>query len=105
MNSVVTLVLLLLLVIPAIALAAITNVRMYGGAGGIGGPASQPGERVVEREVIETAVPTERLSAPVLAQASAADELAKYAALRDQGILTDEEFVVMKAAILGLSAA
>jgi hypothetical protein len=37
----------------------------------------------------------------VTAAASAADELAKFAALRDQGIITDEEFVAKKAQLLG----
>jgi type VI protein secretion system component VasK len=33
--------------------------------------------------------------------ASAADEIAKLAALRDQGVLTNEEFTAQKAALLG----
>ena len=39
--------------------------------------------------------------AGVATQPSTADELAKFAALRDQGILTDEEFAVKKAQLLG----
>jgi len=35
------------------------------------------------------------------ASSSTADELAKYAALRDQGVLTDAEFAAKKAQLLG----
>jgi len=59
MNSVATIVLILLVVIAAIAL-----VRMIGGPGGVAGPTTRPlppTQRVVEREVIETDVPPERL--------------------------------------------
>lgn len=38
---------------------------------------------------------------PAPAAASVADELAKFAALRDQGILTEDEFAARKAALLG----
>jgi hypothetical protein len=40
-------------------------------------------------------------SNPAQAQSSLADELAKLAQLRDQGILTDDEFASQKAKLLG----
>jgi hypothetical protein len=40
------------------------------------------------------------LSAPAAASVSVADELAKFAALRDQGVLTEEEFQIRKASLL-----
>lgn len=49
---------------------------------------------------IRTAI-AERGRGVVVAAASDADELAKLAALRDQGVLTDEEFALQKAKILG----
>ena len=41
-------------------------------------------------------------AAPETAESSDIDQLKKYAALRDQGILTEEEFAAKKAQILGL---
>jgi hypothetical protein len=41
-------------------------------------------------------------SAPAVAPLSPADELAKFAALRDQGIITPEDFEAKKRQLLGL---
>lgn len=54
------------------------------------------------RTAVEAAIAAGSAPTVVQQQASAADELSKYAALRDQGILTEEEFAAKKAQILGL---
>jgi len=48
------------------------------------------------------AAPPPEAPAPEPAESSDIDQLKKFAALRDQGILTEEEFAAKKAQILGI---
>jgi hypothetical protein len=58
----------------------------------------QAGEFAKLRVMVETKIMSRKANQSI----SAADELEKFAALRDRGILTDEEFQHKKRAILGL---
>ena len=46
--------------------------------------------------------PEEEAAAPEAAESSDVEQLKQFAALRDQGILTEEEFAAKKAQILGI---
>ena len=54
------------------------------------------------RDASDVEVGTEPATAPAAASPSPADELAKLAELRNQGVLTDAEFEAQKQKILGL---
>jgi hypothetical protein len=51
--------------------------------------------------VVAKADPAPAVAAPVVQQASTADELAKLAALKDRGIITADEFAAQKKKLLG----
>ena len=62
------------------------------------------GKGMAERDVkdYQTAeAATQRYIRDTVGSTSSADEIAKLAALRDQGVLTDAEFQTQKAALLG----
>ena len=59
---------------------------------------SQMKEFEVLRDAVEAAI--QRGPQPPVVTASIPDQIAQYAALRDQGILTEEEFAAKKASLL-----
>jgi Short C-terminal domain/Domain of unknown function (DUF4429) len=54
------------------------------------------------RQLVEARIAQSRQQVAAPATASTADEIAKLAALRDRGVLTDEEFQQQKRKLLGL---
>lgn len=60
------------------------------------------GRQAEEFAKLRTIIETKIMSPKPNQSISAADELEKFAALRDRGILTDEEFQQKKRALLGL---
>ena len=59
-------------------------------------------QTVTSADVEEGAAPAGAAAAPAGGSAAYAEEIQKLAALRDQGVLTDEEFDAAKQKVLGL---
>ena len=55
-------------------------------------------KKAIEKQIEAAHKPNQQVAAPV----SEADELAKFAKLRDDGIISPDEFEAKKKAILGL---
>jgi hypothetical protein len=68
------------------------------------GAKSAQGSAAAEQAPPDAAAPTPDAAptAPGNGESSKIEELKQFAALKDQGILTDEEFTAKKAQILGL---
>ena len=80
-----------------------TTAVVAGTAASMGARSAQRSAAAAEAQAAPPApAPEEEAAAPEAAESSDVEQLKQFAALRDQGILTEEEFAAKKAQILGI---
>ena len=80
-----------------------TTAVVAGTAANMGARSAQRSAEAAQAEAAPpAAVPADEPAAPEAAESPQIEELKQLAALKDQGILTEEEFSAKKAQILGL---
>ncbi|HEY0998440.1 MAG TPA: SHOCT domain-containing protein [Streptosporangiaceae bacterium] len=76
---------------------------MAGTAANMGARSAQRSAAAAQEQAAPPApAPAEEPAAPAATESPEIEQLKQFAALRDQGILTEEEFAAKKAQILGL---
>ncbi len=77
------------------------TAAVVGGAAHMGAKSAQKGQ--AQQQAAAAAPPPAAEAAPTApAEPDPATEIQKYAALKDQGLITEEEFAAKKKAILGI---
>jgi Short C-terminal domain len=79
-----------------------TTAVVAGTAARMGAKSAQRNATAAQPEAVPPASPADGAAAPDAAESSQVRELEELAALKDKGILTEEEFAAKKAQILGL---
>jgi len=80
-----------------------TTAVVAGTAASMGARSAQRSAAAAEAQAAPPApAPEEEAAAPEAAESTDIEQLKQFAALRDQGILTEEEFAAKKAQILGI---
>ena len=80
-----------------------TTAVVAGTAASMGARSAQRSAATAEAQAAPPApAPEEEAAAPEAAESTDIEQLKQFAALRDQGILTEEEFAAKKAQILGI---
>ena len=80
-----------------------TTAVVAGTAASMGARSAQRSAAAAEAQAAPPApAPEEEAAAPEAAESTDVEQLKQFAALRDQGILTEEEFAAKKAQILGI---
>ena len=80
-----------------------TTAVVAGTAASMGARSAQRSAAAAEAQAAPPApAPEEEAAAPEAAESTDIEQLKQFAALRDQGILTEEEFAASKAKILGI---
>jgi hypothetical protein len=75
------------------------TAAVVGGAAHMGAKSAQKGQA---QQAAAAPPPAAEAAPPTSAEPDPAAEIQKYAALRDQGLITEEEFAAKKKAILGI---
>jgi hypothetical protein len=75
------------------------TAAVVGGAAHMGAKSAQKGQA---QQAAAAPPPAAEAAPPTPAEPDPAAEIQKYAALRDQGLITEEEFAAKKKAILGI---
>ena len=76
------------------------TAAVVGGAAHMGAKSAQKGQ--AQQQAAAAPPPAAEAAPPTPAEPDPAAEIQKYAALRDQGLITEEEFAAKKKAILGI---
>ena len=80
-----------------------TTAVVAGTAASMGARSAQRSAAAAEAQAAPPApAPEDEAAAPEAAESTDIEQLKQFAALRDQGILTEEEFAAKKAQILGI---
>ncbi|MGA8465654.1 MAG: SHOCT domain-containing protein [Trebonia sp.] len=79
-----------------------TTAVVAGTAANMGARSAQRSAEAQAQDAPPAAAPADEPAAPEAAESPQIQELRQLAALKDQGILTEEEFSAKKAQILGL---
>lgn len=79
-----------------------TTAVVAGTAANMGARSAQRSAEAQAQDAPPAAAPADEPAAPEAAESPQIEELKQLAALKDQGILTEEEFSAKKAQILGL---
>ena len=79
-----------------------TTAVVAGTAAHMGARSAQRSAEADEDQAPPAPAPADEPAAPVAAESPEIEQLKQFAALKDQGILTEEEFAAKKAQILGL---
>ena len=75
------------------------TAAVVGGAAHMGAKSAQKGQA---QQAAAAPPPAAEAAPPTPAEPDPAAEIQKYAALKDQGLITEEEFAAKKKAILGI---
>jgi putative oligomerization/nucleic acid binding protein len=79
-----------------------TTAVVAGTAAHMGAKSAQRSAAAEQDQAPPAPAPADEAAAPEAAESTQIEQLKQFAALKDQGILTEEEFAAKKAQILGL---